>query len=304
MKLKWEIFSMVERIHHVMEVKELLDRAKQQYGDNRKRTHNIVHRLLKNLDDDYAQRRLDQVPDESVKRTSNDQRMDETIPSWDSSVGSLSSKSMELSPLTTEDSSSRRSSVNEHIRAFEHLPRLVEHIAEREYIEDATIITEAIDQLHEKLTARESSISWISEISLSWQWTNPSGSRIFEGLHCRVCLLYKSRQWCIHVKTYTWVGRCSKAPSVKSWACVKSSHDWFKLNIKQRPMWWEYPKNTPMLDLEVRRDGRLSIKRSRTMNVCLEILLRRSIEVNRFVQNRPRLVWWTRWKNSSRKSTV
>lgn len=117
-----------------------------------------IHRLLKDLDDDSAQRQLDQVQDELVKRSSNDQRMER-----DSSVDSSSSKSMEPSPLTTDDSSPRRSSRSEPIKAFEHLPRLVEHIAEREYIEDATIVTEAMDQRNLSFLTADKS-NWVSDL--------------------------------------------------------------------------------------------------------------------------------------------
>ena len=226
--------------------------TKEQYDDNRKRTHDIVHRLLKKLADDYAKHPLKQ----------------------ESSVDSLS---LDLSPPPTEDSPSPSPRRSEPSKAFEPLPRVVERIAEKEALEAANILTEAIEQFREKSTTREivtddgKTSRWFSELRKTLPDERPLRTRETPAIPLQEDLylgwtLFKGAD-------RAELGLREEAPRMIQ---VKHRAQTFVVGIPE-----EYA------------DARSRSKENeveRTRNVALEILPRESIVANRFGQDYPRLI--------------
>ena len=176
---------------------ELFYFLKKEKEDDRKRTQKVIARLVEKLDEDYHEHEheqqskvkqipkspsrspsieekrseidfhqsandlLEQLSDDVRKHavvTPEDQPSEERSPTSD--VGSVSEK--EITPTSLPSSLIPE---RESIKAFENIPRMVEHIADREHIEEMITINDAIDKLQEDLSPTSIILSHIKSIS-------------------------------------------------------------------------------------------------------------------------------------------
>ncbi|CAF1222036.1 unnamed protein product [Adineta ricciae] len=140
------------------EFEDVLKRWRIQYDDNYKRTRRITARLIEELD----QHRLDA----SRPVTPTQQKV--------SDIENIDQTSADLPKHQEESLSKSDISVNqiELEKAFETPARVVEHVADREHIEDLLTITDAINKFRErspkkdeKFINNQTTLAWLSDLT-------------------------------------------------------------------------------------------------------------------------------------------
>ena len=134
------------------EFEDVLKRWRIQYDDNYKRTRKITARLIEQLDQHqlYAPRtattRQQKVPDiENIDQTSTDlsKQEEESLSKSDISVDQI-----------------------EQEKAFETPTRVIEHVADKERIEDLSTITDAINTFRERSPKKGTHVHYLSVLNL------------------------------------------------------------------------------------------------------------------------------------------
>ncbi|CAM4915049.1 unnamed protein product [Rotaria socialis] len=194
------------------EVADLVDYFKRKYRDDQKRTKFIVNQLIEKLDEDYKDHSMESsgikhfrplTPSPSVQqkqsdiefhqstielleRLSDDVRKHQPIKRQESSVDAHSSKifdeksilSYDESKTSPNDSLSSRSILSydghevKSSQAFKNITRIVESIADKEYVEEMATVTDAItafqDKLHKHVdrpSSRQTATAWLSNLN-------------------------------------------------------------------------------------------------------------------------------------------
>ncbi|CAF0888177.1 unnamed protein product [Adineta ricciae] len=140
------------------EFEDVLKRWRIQYDDNYKRTRRITARLIEQLD----QRRLDA----SKPVTSTQQKVldIENIDQTSADLPKNREKSLSQSDISVDQI--------EREKAFETPVRVVEHVADKEHIEDISTITDAINKFRErsakkdeKFINNQTTLAWLSDLT-------------------------------------------------------------------------------------------------------------------------------------------
>ncbi|CAF2090381.1 unnamed protein product [Rotaria magnacalcarata] len=194
------------------EVTDLVHYFIRKYRDDQKRTKFIVNQLIKKLDEDYKEHSMESIaikhlrpltPPSSIQkkqsdiefhqstielleRLSDDVRKHQIIKRQESSVDAHSSKIFDEQSLLSYDES--KTPPNERLssrsilsydghevkssQAFKNSTRIVESIADKEYVEEMATVTNAItkfqDRLHKHVdqpSSRQTATTWLSNLN-------------------------------------------------------------------------------------------------------------------------------------------